>query len=97
MATQRIIDYWHTPAPEAFVDYVLRRAGLVGDYLKIARNYWSEPEGDTVYYADKVCLDKKDFNRKSGTMHKAVVPVLIELAIDGWKARIKETSANAKV
>ena len=90
MATHRIIDYWHTPAPEAFVDYVLHRAGLTGDYLRIARNYRADPEGDTQFYADKMQLDKKDFCRKSGNMHRAVVPVLIELAIEGWKARTKK-------
>lgn len=87
MATQRIIDYWHTPAPEAFVEYVLRRAGLQGDYIKIARNYRADQEGDTQFYADEAALDKKSFCRKSGTMHKAIMPVLIELAIDGWRYR----------
>lgn len=26
MSTQRIVDYWHTPVPQPFVDYVLQRA-----------------------------------------------------------------------
>ena len=97
MATQRVVDYWHKPAPDGFVEYLFTAAHLRGKYLEIARNYRAETEGDTQFYADLAGLDKTDFNRKSGTMHRAIVAALIELAIDGWKARLKEVQHDAKI
>ena len=96
MATQRIVDYWHHPAQDAFVDYVISAAHLSGDYLKIARNYRAPETGDTAFYADKAGLDIRLFNAKSATMHRAVMDVIIDLAKDGWKARIKEAPQYAQ-
>lgn len=53
MSTQRIVDYWHTPVPQQFVDYVLQRANLSGDYLKIAKNFRADQQGDTAFYAPR--------------------------------------------
>lgn len=97
MATLRVVDYWHKPAPAAFVDYVLTAAHLTGDYLKIARNYRAPATGDTHFYADAADMDIRNFNAKSATMHRAVVDVLINLAIDGWRARMKEGKQNAEI
>lgn len=96
MATQRVIDYWQTPAPPDFVDYVLTRANLTGDYLTIAKNYRAGIKGNTDFFAEKADMDKRNFNAKSAIMHRAVMSVLIDLAIDGWKARQKEAAQYAK-
>lgn len=87
MANQRIIDYWHHPAPEGFAEDLFRCAGLRGVYLKIARNFRADEEGDTAFYAEKVCLDKDKFNRCSAIMHMAIMPILIDWAIEGWKTK----------
>lgn len=86
MACSRINDYWHLPAPDGFVEYLITRTGLSTKDQEIARNYRTH-YGDTQFFADLAQLPFKRFCAHSGEMHRRIVSVLIELAIIGWRTK----------
>lgn len=89
MATQRVIDYLHSPVPEGFADFVLRRTRLKGIDLEIAENYLADEEHDTDGYAQLVHMDKHAFSRHSATVFRAMMRVLISLAVELWEMKYK--------
>lgn len=88
MPSSRVNEYWHTPAPPEFADYIIGSTGLSPEDQQIARNYRAF-YGDTQYFADLAGLPIKKFNQRSGDMHRRVMSALIPLAIEGWEARRK--------
>ena len=89
MASSRVNDYWHLPAPAGFVEYIITKTGLSAKDQQIARNY-REYYGDTEFFADKADLPVKRFRAHSGELHRRIVAVLIELAVLGWKVKFQK-------
>lgn len=89
MATARVLEYLHSPVPQEFKDFILKESRLQGVDLTIAQNYLAEPEYDTDGYAQLVHMDKHNFSRHSGTVFRALMRVLIRLALDAWEQQNK--------
>ena len=89
MATQRVIDYLHWPVPEGFAEFILQKTRLRGIDLQIARNYLADEEYDTDGYAQLVNLDKHAFSRHTATVFRAMMRVIINLAVEAWEAKYK--------
>lgn len=83
-ANARVNDYWHLPAPAAFVDWLITSTGLTPEDQQIARNY-RRYYGSTQYFADLMHMPLKRFSARSGEMHRRIIAVLVPLAIEGWR------------
>lgn len=87
MACLRIVEYFHGPFPREFADYVLQQSRLRGIDLEIAQNYLADEELDTSGYAQLVHLNQHNFSQHCGTVFRAIMRVIIQLAVEMWQIK----------
>ena len=84
--TSRVNDYYGYPAPPDFVEHMITEIGLSQRDQQLVRDL-REHYGDTQFFADLANMNKSQYSQAIGSVHRAEMRELLELAIIGYKSK----------